>query len=1035
MQIRNEEMKSKELTLNLRKYNDALWHLEKAKSNILDAKELMLANQGKDWNNDTESYVLNFLDEEANIMKELNDKARTILGNLLKIQIPDISEEFKLKNPSDIIDWMEVNPVEEETEELIKRVITERNRLLEKEAGKLKYKIQSEYVEDARRTFNRIIKEASPQYDMELEEVKDHFSEKWKKDTNVAKNEDMELYQLPRAFSKETADDMLKELYNKERMLQLIKSRGNLSAPGLDDLTNPILKLDYENTGQMLIILMKTIFQSGVAPADWNKARTILLYKGGETNDLRNWRPITITSIVYRIVFCRINQSAHWIHKMNNLNICDKSQKGFIPGKSGCIEHTAIANAIINDAVNNKKTLIIASLDLRDAFGSVPHNLIERNITDMGFPRKVIRIVMNTYRNASIQIQTRKGYSENIPIGKGVKQGYPLSPLLFNIAIDPFLRRLNEHFKELGYEYDNGKTITAQAYADDLLIFSKVNQEMKTIMRAVEDFMDYARILFNPKKCKIILNNPNKEYVEKIALKDEDGNYEEMEILELKDAIKYLGVPLSTRKLAKLKFNNNNISKVKSLVNIISTSGPKISQVIHAIKTYILPKLDYVMANSVMETGKLKGLDLYIRNAIHRLIGGPALSKNIYYLSWKDGGFGLKNMEERYAVMKLNNTAQLFLKSEETRLLADWIMREEIKHRKIEIEEDGSYFFNWKIVNGEGIRGRYHSIMAESYKAANKIQIGIKYIEEENKIKIWDKDTIKMCSLGETARKKSELLNLAHFNHLKQQKTRGQSICTFKNSPISNFYIGNCKAPTNDYLLRFSIRARNDTLWTPAKKAILNNSINPYCNCGNGRYCNVLHILNNCNYYMKGMTERHDKIQNRLVEAIEKHKKIAKEEIKTNKTISINGMNLEEFSKLRPDIHYWTKDLIEGIEIHTLNVLEIAIPFGRSLESTTEDTLKAKRNEKINKYSNMMKHISRNFEEHNTRGRKYVVKFDPIIISSLGAVPNFTINILGTLLECSKSTLNLWAKRLCIDALVGSFGIWMKEISKEIYMN
>ncbi|GMO18120.1 MAG: hypothetical protein Ta2E_09230 [Mycoplasmoidaceae bacterium] len=434
------------------------------------------------------------------------------------------------------------------------------------------------------------------------------------------------------------------------------------------------------------------------------------------------------------------------------MDICDKSQKGFIPGKAGCIEHTAMSNAIINDAVNNKKTLIIASLDLRDAFGSIPHQLIERNITSMQFSPEMIRIIMGTYRNASIEIQTRKGFSSQIPIGKGVKQCCPLHLLLFNVSIDPLLRRLNERFQEMGYEYNNGKVITAQDYADDLLIYSRGNEEMKTLMKVVEDYMNYATISFDRSKCKIILNNPQRNHIEKISLKNENGSYEEVEILELKDALKYLGVPLRTRKLANLRFYNNNIRKVKNLINLISCSGLKISQVIPAIKIFILPKLDYLMANSVMEMGKLKELDLFIHGSIHKLIGGPHLRKSLYYLSWKDWGFGLKSMEERYAVMKLNNTAQLFLKNDETKEFAEWIIEEEIKQRKVEWEENGKYFFNWKFVNGEGIRGKYHSIMAKTYKAANKIQIGIKYIEKEDKIKIWNEDTAKMCTLGETAR-------------------------------------------------------------------------------------------------------------------------------------------------------------------------------------------------------------------------------------------------------------------------------------------
>jgi hypothetical protein len=64
--------------------------------------------------------------------------------------------------------------------------------------------------------------------------------------------------------------------------------------------------------------------------------------------------------------------------------------------------------------------------------------------------------------------------------------------------------------------------------------------------------------------------------------------------------VKYLGTPLGIRKLVKLKFNNGVISKVEEILNKIATSGLKISQTIHAIKNYLLSKLDYVISNSMM---------------------------------------------------------------------------------------------------------------------------------------------------------------------------------------------------------------------------------------------------------------------------------------------------------------------------------------------------------------------------------------------------------------------------------------------------
>ncbi|GMO18210.1 MAG: hypothetical protein Ta2E_09280 [Mycoplasmoidaceae bacterium] len=104
------------------------------------------------------------------------------------------------------------------------------------------------------------------------------------------------------------------------------------------------------------------------------------------------------------------------------------------------------------DVVKEKRELFIASLDLRDAFGSIPHDLIRRNVEDFGFPKRVSNIIMESYNGASISIQAKQDYSEQVPREKGVKQGCPISPTLFNIGIDPLLRVVNRELANLGYE-------------------------------------------------------------------------------------------------------------------------------------------------------------------------------------------------------------------------------------------------------------------------------------------------------------------------------------------------------------------------------------------------------------------------------------------------------------------------------------------------------------------------------------------------------------------------------------------------------
>jgi hypothetical protein len=66
----------------------------------------------------------------------------------------------------------------------------------------------------------------------------------------------------------------------------------------------------------------------------------------------------------------------------------------------------------------------------------------------------------------------------------------------------------------------------------------------------------------------------------------------------------------------------------------------------------------------------------------------------------------------------------------------------------------------------------------------------------------------------------SVIFERRHFKNLCEQKGHGQSFQTFHNSKISNFYVGNCRTPVSDGLIRFSLRARNDMLWTLRKKQL-----------------------------------------------------------------------------------------------------------------------------------------------------------------------------------------------------------------------
>jgi hypothetical protein len=189
---------------------------------------------------------------------------------------------------------------------------------------------------------------------------------------------------------------------------------------------------------------------------------------------------------------------------------------------------------------------------------------------------------------------------------------------------------------------------------------------------------------------------------------------------------------------------------------------------------------------------------------------------------------------------------------------------------------------------------------------------------------------------------------------------------------VPKFFISNPKAPNADRLIRFTLRARNDTLWTPARKAMIfkDSGIDTKCTCGNRKFCDLLHILNNCGYNLKEMTVRHNMIQEVLVEAIRKHRKVSIEEILTKEGINhgkfqkeLGKPKLDENEeKQRPDIQFWAdvSNEDDNYETRKLFIIEISEPFGKiDQDDEHSNTLKNEIEFKTNKYAPLVRSINK----------------------------------------------------------------------------
>jgi hypothetical protein len=171
---------------------------------------------------------------------------------------------------------------------------------------------------------------------------------------------------------------------------------------------------------------------------------------------------------------------------------------------------------------------------------------------------------------------------------------------------------------------------------------------------------------------------------------------------------------------------------------------------------------------------------------------------------------------------------------------------------------------------------------------------------------------------------------------IEENKYRGVVYKALIDQPISNFMLSNWKAPFNNSLFKFVVKARYQALVTPFLKRLFFHEGNGICRiCQRERQDAIYHILNACPKFTGYYTERHNMVVNKLEETINllvpNHQENFKNKIiKIDKECMKNDREVK--SQIRPDIWFWsehfnTKNQIPDPTLK-LHLVEVKVPWG-----------------------------------------------------------------------------------------------------------
>lgn len=277
------------------------------------------------------------------------------------------------------------------------------------------------------------------------------------------------IYKL---FPRETEPEAIRDIYIQEWNEEWdvnpieagrVKRKGARStAPGMDGITTKMWRRSPNMIEKVAGIYTKCM-KTGEFPVQWKRARLVLIPKGKvKDQEIPKARPICLINDIgkglERIIVGRIEK---WMEEVATtgfrVSVVGDNQYGFRKNRSTIDALNRVKEKVMN-AFKEGETVIIVSLDIENAFNSIPWKQIRAMMRRKRVPYYLVRLLDSYFGDRNVKYVIATGKLEETEVQRGVPQGSVLGPMIWNLVYDRVLKVRKEKGCEL------------IGYADDTLI-------------------------------------------------------------------------------------------------------------------------------------------------------------------------------------------------------------------------------------------------------------------------------------------------------------------------------------------------------------------------------------------------------------------------------------------------------------------------------------------------------------------------------------------------------------------------------------
>lgn len=237
-------------------------------------------------------------------------------------------------------------------------------------------------------------------------------------------------------------------------------------APGPDGFPVDFYKKFSDQLAPLILDMFNDSLEHGSLPKTLTQASiSLILKKDKDPRECGSWRPISLLNadvkLLAKVLACRLDPCL--------LDIVSEDQTGFIRGRQLSSNVRRLLNIVLSPS-GSKDAEMVVSLDAEKAFDRVEWDYLFSILDRFGFGSHFISWIRLLYSAPTACVKTNSECSQYFSLTRGCRQGCPISPLLFALAIEPLSIALKSSPLFSGV-HRGGLEHKVSLYADDLLLY------------------------------------------------------------------------------------------------------------------------------------------------------------------------------------------------------------------------------------------------------------------------------------------------------------------------------------------------------------------------------------------------------------------------------------------------------------------------------------------------------------------------------------------------------------------------------------